>query len=71
MVGNLLMHITSLLKETESWDELHMTTCDEWRINIINELTDIKQGKLLLKFDNETSMEDKEVENLLEFVSTS
>ena len=44
---------------------------DEWRIQFINELIDIKQGKLLLEFDNGTNMEDNEIENLLEFVSTS
>ena len=44
---------------------------DEWRVKVIHELTDIKQGKLLLKFDNDTNMEDHEIENLIGFVSTS
>ena len=44
---------------------------EEWRINIIKELTDIKQGNLSLDFDNDEGMKSDEIENILAFLTTS
>ena len=48
-----------------------LSTNDEWRIKLINELIDIKQGKMVLQFDNDECMKNSEIENLLEYVTTS
>ena len=44
---------------------------DEWRISSIKELTDIKQGKLVIQFENDVGMESDEIEDILTFLTTS
>lgn len=38
-----------------------MSENDEWNVGLINEMTDIKQGKVFLDFSNEESMENDEI----------
>ena len=44
---------------------------DEWKISLINEMTDIKQGKMSLRFDNDEIMENNEIDQLIVLVSTT
>ena len=44
---------------------------EEWRINSIKELTDMKQGKLSVQFENDYGLENNEIEDILTFLTTS
>ena len=44
---------------------------EEWRISSIKELSDIKQGKLTIEFDNGVDMESGEIDDILVFLTTS
>ena len=44
---------------------------EEWRINSIKELTNIKQGKLSIQFDHGIGMDTNEIEDILAFLTTS
>ena len=44
---------------------------DEWKIQLVNEMTDIRQGKLQLDFNNGESMENNEIDILIDIVTTS
>ena len=48
-----------------------ISEADEWRISSIKELTDIKQGKLVIQFENDVGMESDEIEDILTFLTTS
>ena len=44
---------------------------EEWRISSIKELTNIRQGKLCVQFDQGIGMENNETEDILEFLACS
>ena len=44
---------------------------EEWRVNFIKELTNVKQHNLSIEFDNGNFMTNDEIDDLISFVATS
>lgn len=43
---------------------------EEWKIGIVKELTDVKMNKLDISFDNNVSLEEAEIDDLIQWITT-
>ena len=41
-----------------------------WKINMIKELTDVKQNKMTIDFDDQEKMSPKEIDSMIKMLST-
>ena len=44
---------------------------EEWRVNLIKELTNVKQNKLEVRFDNNMYISEADIEDLIFYAATS
>ena len=44
---------------------------EEWRVNLIKELTNVRQNKLEVRFDNNMYISEADIEDLIFYAATS
>ena len=65
----LLKMDISQLKEELTFEKI--SEDDMWKVNVIKELTDVKQNELLLDFGNNERMSHEEIETIIGLLSTT